>query len=72
MDFDVKVHISVHEIICWIGLFMLAWNPNHMFADLIESLGMKVPFFMLASGAGSPFAKRVLDQYNGRFKSGSQ
>ena len=51
---------QVQKLLCWAALVGLAWNPENCFQTLIENLGVKIPFFMAAAGAGSDFAKGVL------------
>lgn len=50
------------KVLCWAAMFALAWNPDDMFKTLIENLGVEVPFFMAASGAGSDFARAALKE----------
>lgn len=60
MKFNVEVDITVQEIFCWIGLFLVAWNPSGAFNGMIDAVGYKVTLLLLASGAGSSLAKKYL------------
>lgn len=51
------------KIMCWVGLFMLAYYPP--VPGFLEAVGYKLPFVLLASGAGSDVAKTLKDKFMG-------
>lgn len=58
---NIEFDISIQEIICWVLLFLFAWNPNGMFSGMIEAVGYKIPLLVLASGAGQKTATKFLN-----------
>ena len=65
MNWKINVELTAEEILSWITMFLIAWNPQGIFTGFFEEVGTKAPFFMAASGAGSKWAKKALDTITG-------
>jgi hypothetical protein len=56
--------LTVQEILCWVGLVVLAANPVGTFDPMIEAVGMRTPLALLAIGAGFKHVKSKLGGKN--------
>lgn len=65
MEFDIKVNLTATQILCWAAMFIVAWNPENMFAGMIESMGYRIPLLMLATGAGYDNARKQIENLKG-------